>query len=204
MPPDPTEGAFLARGAEEVAPDLLGWEVESTVGGGRTIGRIVEVEAYMGPHDPASHAAARIGRTRRNQAMFGRAGTAYVYLIYGVHWCLNVVTSEEGFPAAVLVRALEPVVGLDVMARRRGRSSSSDLCSGPGKLCQAMAITGVLDGHDLTAAPLRLIPGASVAPSRIARSPRVGVTRGLEHHLRFYVRGSPHVSRANTPTSRLT
>ncbi len=193
---DGVEESFFARGAEEVAPDLLGWEIESTVGGMRTAGRIVEVEAYVGPHDPASHAAARIGRTSRNQAMFGPPGTAYVYLIYGMHWCLNVVTSDDGFPAAVLVRALEPVAGLGMMTHRRGRAS--DLCSGPGRLCQALAITGGLDGHDLAEAPLKVSPRSPVAPDGIERSRRIGVTRGMEHELRFYVRGNPHVSRTHT------
>ncbi len=183
---------LLARGARAVAPDLLGWEVESTAGGVRTAGRIVEVEAYTGPHDPASHAAARIGRTRRNASMFGPPGIAYVYLIYGVHWCLNIVTDREGFPAAVLVRALEPMTGEAAMAARRGRTR--DLCSGPGRLCQALGITGALDAHPLDRAPLRLIPREPVPSGRVGRSPRIGVTRGRERELRFFLQGNPHLS----------
>ena len=188
-----TLAGFLARGAQEVALELLGWEVESTAGGVRTAGRIVEVEAYTGPHDPASHAAERIGRTRRNASMFGPPGIAYVYLIYGVHWCLNVVTGEEDYPAAVLVRALEPVAGEAAMAARRGRTT--DLCSGPGRLCQALGITGALDGHPLHRAPLRLIPREPVTPARIGRSRRIGVARGRERELRFFLRDNPHVSK---------
>lgn len=184
---------LLSGGARAVAPDLLGWEVESTVGGLTTSGRIVEVEAYTGPHDPASHAAERIGRTRRNASMFGPPGIAYVYLIYGMHWCLNVVTGREDFPAAVLVRALEPVTGEAAMAARRGRPR--DLCSGPARLCQALGVTGELDGHMLDRAPLRLVPRRPVPAGSIARSPRIGVTRARERELRFFLHGNPHVSR---------
>ena len=176
-----------------MAPDLLGWEVESTVGGLTTSGRIVEVEAYTGPDDPASHAAERIGRTRRNASMFGPPGIAYVYLIYGMHWCLNVVTGREDVPAAVLVRALEPVTGEATMAARRGRHR--DLCSGPARLCQALGVTGELDGHPLDRAPLRLVPRKPVPAGSIARSPRIGVTRARERELRFFLHGNPHVSR---------
>ena len=183
----------LAGQARSVARDLLGWEVESTIGGVRTAGRIVEVEAYTGPHDPASHAAERIGRTRRNASMFGPPGIAYVYLIYGVHWCLNIVTGREGFPAAVLVRALEPVAGEAAMAARRGRTH--DLCSGPGRLCQALGVTGSLDGHPLDRAPLRLAPRDPVPAGRVGRSPRIGVTRARERELRFFLRDNPNVSR---------
>lgn len=188
-----TLAGLLAGGARAVAPGLLGWEVESTLGGARTVGRIVEVEAYTGPHDPASHAAERIGRTRRNASMFGPPGIAYVYLIYGMHWCLNVVTEREGFPAAVLVRALDPVTGEATMAARRGRSR--DLCSGPARLCQALGITGASDGHPLDRAPLRLIPRAPVPAGSVGRSPRIGVTRARGRELRFFLQGNPHVSR---------
>ncbi|NIR38408.1 MAG: DNA-3-methyladenine glycosylase, partial [Actinobacteria bacterium] len=155
---------FLSRDAEAVAPDLLGHRVVSEVGGRRTEGVIVEVEAYVGPHDPASHAAERIGRTNRNDVMFRDAGVAYVYFIYGMHWCLNVVTGVRDHPSAVLIRALDPLVGRDVMADRRGRTP---LASGPGRLCQALGVTGALNGHDLGEAPLRLLPGWTVEPGRI-------------------------------------
>ena len=189
---DETLGRLLARDARAVAPDLLGWEVESTIGGVRTAGRIVEAEAYTGPDDAASHAAERIGRTRRNASMFGPPGIAYVYLIYGMHWCLNVVTGREGHPAAVLVRALEPVAGEAAMAERRGRTR--DLCSGPARLCQALGVTSEFDGHALDRAPLRLIPRKPVPAGSVARSPRIGVTRARERELRFFLQGNPHVS----------
>ncbi len=173
---------------------LLGADLVSTVGGVDTSGRIVEVEAYLGPADPASHGAARIGRTARNDPMFGAPGTAYVYRIYGVHRCFNVVTGDEGFPAAVLVRALEPRTGMEAMARRRGRGT--DLCSGPGRLAQALGIEETLNGHDLDRAPLRILPGAPVPDSAVQVSGRIGISRATDWPLRFTVAGSPHVSRA--------
>jgi DNA-3-methyladenine glycosylase len=184
--------AFFDRPAESVAPDLLGARLESTVDGRRATGVIVEVEAYTGPDDPASHAAARIGRTRRNASMFGPPGTAYVYLSYGVHWCLNVVTSEIGDPCAVLLRAVDPIEGLDVMAARRGRQR--DLTSGPGRLGQALGVTDALDGHDFSSPPLRLLPGWLPPRGSIGVSPRIGVSRAQDWPLRFCVRGSASVS----------
>ncbi len=182
---EPFDPAFLARPAEEVAPDLLGAVLESTVGGALTRGRIVEVEAYIGPHDPASHAAERIGRTERNRVMFGPAGLAYVYRSYGIHWCVNVVTGSLDHPEAVLIRALEPLDGTEAMARRRRRTS--DLCSGPGRLSQALAITGDLDGHDLSTPPLVLRSGDRIPSDRILRGPRVGISRAVDWPLRFWI-----------------
>lgn len=174
-----------------MAPQLLGHRVVSTVDGHRTEGIIVETEAYIGPQDPASHAAERIGRTARNESMFGAAGLAYVYRIYGVHWCLNVVTGAEGFPAAVLIRALAPMGGQVVMGDRRG--GRAPLASGPGRLCEALAITGALDGHDLTEEPLRLTPGTR-PDQTIAISPRIGIRRAADWPLRFYIQDHPAVS----------
>lgn len=185
--------SFLNRGAREVAPCLLGCRLVSTVGGVRTDGVIVETEAYVGPGDPASHAAERIGRTDRNASMFGPAGRAYVYFIYGMHWCLNVVTAGPGEPEAVLIRALDPREGVDAMARRRGRDRA--LCSGPARLCQALGVTGDLDGHDLGEPPLRLEPGWRVPEEAVGRSGRIGVAAAEEWPLRFFVRGHPEVSR---------
>lgn len=204
MTPGAFPPEFYLRPAEEVAPDLLGADLVSTIDGSLTVGRIVEVEAYVGPHDPASHAAERIGRTARNATMFGGPGVAYVYRIYGLHWCLNAVTGEEGYPAAVLIRALEPLEGLDVMRRRRaaeargeGRRPLADreLARGPARLAQALGITGALDGHPLDRAPLLVRPGMPVSAERIAAGPRVGITRAAEWPLRFSVRASPWVSR---------
>jgi len=195
--------AFFDRPAKSVAPDLLGARLVSTVDGRRATGIIVEVEAYTGPDDPASHAAARIGRTRRNAPMFGPPGTAYVYLSYGVHWCLNVVTGAIGDPCAVLLRAVDPIEGLGVMAARRGRER--DLASGPGRVGQAFGVTDALNMHDLSSSPLRLLPGWPTPPGSIEVSPRVGVSRAQHWPLRFSVRGNASVShlRRSAPLGRL-
>lgn len=154
---------------------------------------VVEVEAYIGPEDPASHAAARIGRTERNRSMFGPPGRAYVFRSYGVHWCLNVVTGPEGFPAAVLIRALDPIGGLEAMRARRG--GKEPLASGPGRAAEALGITGALDGHPLQAPPLELLSGWPVPDSRIAVSGRVGIREAAHWPLRFFLQGHPAVSR---------
>ena len=190
---------FFDRPAERVAPDLLGARLVSTVEGLRAVGVIVEVEAYTGPDDPASHAAARIGRTRRNASMYGPSGTAYVYLSYGVHWCLNVVTGAVGDPCAVLLRAVDPIEGLSVMSVRRGRER--DLASGPGRLGQAFGITDALDAHDLSSPPLRLLPGWPTPAGSIDVSPRIGVSRARDWPLRFSVRGNASVSRFRRSTA---
>lgn len=188
--------SFFDRDAEEVAADLLGVVVESTIDGHLTAGRIVETEAYPGPHDDASHAAERIGRTRRNDPMFGPPGTAYVYLIYGLHWCLNVVTGPVGYPAAVLIRALEPIDGVEIMrARRGGGRRERELASGPGRLAEALGVTGALDRAPLSEPPLRLLQGDRPSPDRIARSPRIGIICAADAELRFYLKESPWVSR---------
>jgi DNA-3-methyladenine glycosylase len=194
----PLDASFFARAAERVARDVLGALLVSTVDGIETIGRIVETEAYVGPHDPASHAAERIGRTVRNRSMFGPPGIAYVYRIYGVHWCLNLVTDRVDFPAAVLVRAIEPLAGIDAMRRRRAAAATirdTALGSGPGKLAAALGITGDLDGHRLDRPPLLLARGDPPRDGMIGRGPRVGITRAADWPLRFWVRGNPHVSR---------
>lgn len=185
------------RPADVVARDLLGTRLISTVGGMATAGIVVETEAYLGASDPASHAAERIGRTRRNESMFGPPGVAYVYLIYGMHWCVNVVTGATGVPSAVLIRALEPVEGTETMRERRGRDAA--LCTGPARLCQALGITGELDGHSLSGPPLELRPGWSVPDRHVSRSGRVGVCQAADWPLRFYVRGHPSISTGPHP-----
>jgi len=186
------EGFYL-RETKTVARDLLGCYLRSTVNGVPVGGVIVETEAYVGPHDPASHAAARIGRTQRNAAMFGPPGHAYVYRIYGVHWCLNVVTEKVGYPAAVLVRAIDPIHGLEAMENRRGGRPS--LCAGPGRLSQAFGIGGDLDGHPLGEEPLELSPGWPLPDTEIGISGRIGVRHASDWPLRFFVRGHPQLSR---------
>jgi len=166
----------------------------SDVGGRRTAGRIVETEAYLGPDDPASHGY-RARRTRRNASMFERPGTAYVYFTYGMHWCLNAVTEREGIPAAVLIRALEPLDGLPTMRRRRRNAPDRELCSGPAKLCQALGVTGREDGAPLTRGRLRIVRQGSRQRYAIIVTPRIGITRAVDWPLRFLIEGSPWVSR---------
>jgi DNA-3-methyladenine glycosylase len=178
---------FFARSVHEVAPDLIG--VTFLVDG--VGGRIVEVEAYD-QEDPASHGYR--GRTARNEAMFGPPGHAYIYRSYGVHWCLNLVCGEEGVAEAVLIRALEPTTGLDRQRRRRGVDDVRALCSGPGKLCQALAITHEHDGLPLDQPPFRLEARTEVPD--IVTGPRVGITRATELSWRYALAGSPFVSRA--------
>lgn len=190
----PLERSFYARPARDVARSLIGTLVVSTVEGKRTAGRIVETEAYVGPDDPASHAAERIGRTARNSPMFGPPGTAYVYLSYGIHWCLNAVTNQEDHPGAVLIRALEPVADLAAMRRRRG-TPDRDLARGPGRLCQALGVTGVFNSHPLDQPPLLFLEAPSVPPDAIAAGPRIGISRATDWPLRFTLRDSPYLSR---------
>lgn len=192
--------AFFARPCLAVAPDLLGaYLVRRLADGTRLAGRIVEVEAYLGEgSDPGSHC--HRGRTPRNRAMFGPPGHLYVYRSYGVHTCANAVCEPEGHGAAVLLRALEPVAGSDRMHRARNLPPGAperDLANGPGKLCQALGITLDDYGASLLAGPLSLRRrGAADAAPRVARSRRVGLSRGREHLYRFYIEGSPFVSRA--------
>ena len=184
---------FFGRPVLEVARDLLGARLATSIGGVHTAGVIVEVEAYAGRNDPASHAATLHGPTRRNAAMFGPPGRAYVYRSYGVHWCMNVVTGALGDAQAVLIRGLEPLEGVTEMSlRRRGRGP---LAAGPGRLCEALGITGALYGHDLTLPPLTLSPGWSVPEERVGVSGRVGVSAAADWPYRLYVRGSSGVSR---------
>jgi DNA-3-methyladenine glycosylase len=168
--------------------------LETRVEGERTAGRIVEVEAYLGPDDPAAHGY-RNRRTRGNTALYGPPGTAYVYRSYGVHWCFNAVTEREDFPSAVLVRALEPTVGLATMARRRGTDQPRLLCAGPGRLCQAMGITGEHDGGSLATGAVRLLRSSDAAPVTVAAGPRIGISQATDWPLRFVERGSPWLSR---------
>jgi DNA-3-methyladenine glycosylase len=185
--------AFFARPAQIVAPALLGARLVSTVDRKRTEGGIVEVEAYLGPSDPASHAATKSGRTPRNAIMFGPAGFAYVYLSYGVHWFLNVVTDAEGEAGAVLIRAVDPLDGIQVMSARRGRTR--DLASGPGRVGQAFGVTATLNGHDLAVPPLQLLAGWSLGPSDVGESQRIGISRAKERLLRFFALNNGSVSR---------
>ena len=185
--------SFLARPSTVVAPDLLGSVlVRRLPDGTRLSARLVEVEAYR-QDDPASHAFR--GRTRRNETMFGPAGHLYVYFTYGMHFCTNVVTGQPGEGSAVLLRAAEPLEGLEAMAGFRGVEAVRLLCSGPGRLAQAFGITRSDDGANLLGrGELQLRAGERVPRAAVARSTRVGVRVGTSARWRYFVRGSPFVS----------
>jgi DNA-3-methyladenine glycosylase len=190
----PLPVSFYARDTAGVARGLLGCLLESRVQGRRVVGRIVEVEAYVGAHDPADHGFGG-RRSRRNDALFGPPGTAYVFRSYGVHWCLNAVTEQEGVPTAVLLRALEPVRGLRTMSRRRGVDDPRLLCSGPGRLCQALGVTGDQNGARLDRGVLRILRSSDATAIATVTGPRIGISRAADWPLRFSVRGSPWLSR---------
>jgi DNA-3-methyladenine glycosylase len=215
--------AFYDRPTARVARDLLGAVLECRIDGETTSGRIVEVEAYLGPHDPACHAVA--GLTERNRQLHGPPGTAYVYRIYGLHWCVNAVTQAAGIGSAVLVRALVPLQGLDAMRRRRNGVPDRTLANGPGKLCQALGIDGTLDGARLDGVPFDGLPhdgvrhggagegrvellvrgGISVPDREVVVTSRIGISRGADWPLRFFVaREKTYVSRTPRGLPRLS
>lgn len=203
--PRPWAPGRFARPSVELARSLLGALVVRDEPDGRTAGLVVETEAYGGPEDRASHA--RAGQTRRTAPMFGPPGHAYVYLVYGMHSCLNVVAETDGVAGAVLIRALEPVTGVALMRRRRGDPAGSDerLAAGPARLCQALDVDRALDGHDLAAGQGLWIadPPAEVAAAirerGVVTGPRVGVAYAgagwADRPWRFGVRGHPSLSR---------
>jgi DNA-3-methyladenine glycosylase len=182
---------FYERDPREVAPDLL----NKILVGRQASGRIVEVEAYVGSLDPGSHAYR--GATKRNKTMFGRGGHLYVYFTYGMHWCANAVCGPEGEAGAVLLRALAPLDGLDEMRRRRGGRVDRELCAGPARLCQALAIAGPDDGADLVTGDrgLHLVDDGTAPPREPGCSRRIGLSRGVELPWRWYVPGEPNLSR---------
>jgi DNA-3-methyladenine glycosylase len=192
--------SFYRRPADEVAKDLLGRWLVRDLGDERLVLRLVELEAYLGAPDRASHAWDG-RRTPRNESLYLPGGHAYVYFIYGMHWCLNAVTGEKDIGSAVLIRAGEPVEGEEIMARNRNRSGRikpGDLAGGPGKLCQALAIDRGLDGVLLDREPLRITKGDPVEPGEIVAGPRIGVDYAGEAAawpLRFAVPGNRHVSK---------
>jgi DNA-3-methyladenine glycosylase len=185
----PLDARFFERSVHDVAPELIGCALLVDGVGGT----IVEVESYERA-DPACHAYR--GLTRRNAALFGPPGRAYVYRSYGIHSCMNFVCEPEGSAAAVLIRALEPVWGRDSMQRRRRRTVARELCSGPGKLTEALGIGLELDGAPLTAAPFELRGRAPAAPSpEVIAGPRIGITRATGLPWRFCAAGSQYLSR---------
>jgi DNA-3-methyladenine glycosylase len=184
---------FFARSVHEVAPDLIGCTLLVDGVGGP----IVEVEAYD-HEDPASHGFR--GETARNRSMFGPPGHAYVYRSYGIHWCLNLVCEEKGVAAAVLLRALEPAHGVGEMRSRRDLDELRLLCSGPGRLCQALAVTGEHDGLPLNRPPFEL--RARKGEPEVVTGPRVGITQAADLPWRYGLAGSPYLSRNFRATAR--
>lgn len=184
--PAPLHPAFFARSVHAVASDLIG----TTLLFGGVGGVIVEVESYHHT-DPAAHSFR--GRTARNAVMFGPPGFAYVYRSYGIHWCLNFVCEHDGSASAVLIRALAPTYGLPTMRRRRGVKDERLLCSGPGRLCEALAVTGAHNGLALDKPPFWL--EARSGPVEIVTGPRIGITKAVDLPWRYGLKGSPFLSK---------
>jgi DNA-3-methyladenine glycosylase len=199
----PIATELLEHDVVSVARALLGARIVSTVDARTVRAVIVETEAYLGPEDPASHAATAVGRTARNALMFGPAGFLYVYLIYGMHWCMNVVTGRDGRAQAVLLRGAEVLDGLDTVRERRGRTGArattparaAELLAGPGRLCQGLGVDGELNGHRLAQPPLTLRHGWTVPDAAVRVTGRVGIREAVDWPLRFVVDGSRGVSR---------
>lgn len=186
--------SFYAQPTIRVARQLLGKYLVRSHPDGRAVGRIVETEAYVGPHDLACHASK--GRTARTEVMFGPPGHAYVYFIYGVYYCLNIVTQEVGHASAVLIRALEPIEGIELMQRRRKTSELRNLASGPGKLCLALAVDKALNGANMHGDVL-YVEDRGEPPPKIVATPRIGVDyagKWKDKPWRFLIRSSDFVS----------
>jgi len=182
----PLSASFYARDTELVAKDLLGKFVVHYTPQGKLIGKIVETEAYYGEEDPASHSFK--GKTKRSAIMWGPPGIAYVYFTYGMHFLLNVVTEKEGVPGAVLIRALEPVEGIELMRENRKRIRLTELTTGPARLTEAFGIDGSFNGRDLTKGELVITEGNKEV-FEIERTSRRGIKRGLDRKLRFFIKG---------------
>ncbi len=183
----PLPASFYNRDAAIVARELLGAELRVHTNEGVTSGHITETEAYLGPHDAASHSVA--GRTKRTWHLFGPPGTAYVYFIYGMHWCVNAVTREEGFGSAVLIRAVRPIEGIALMRQRRLKAKTDvTLTDGPSKLCAAFAIDRRYDGLPLTGgSEISINEGLAVPDAAIIVGPRIGISKAIDWPLRFRV-----------------
>jgi len=188
--------SFYARETEIVAREMLGAVLECRTEQGIASGIIVETEAYLGEHDLACHAV--VGRTARTAHLYGPPGIAYVYFIYGMYWCFNAVTRAEGLPSAVLVRALEPLDGIDLMRKRRPRAKhTGELTNGPGKLCAALGITGTMNGLTLLRKPIVIREGEQVAEGDIEITTRIGIApeRSADWPLRWIVKDNRFVSK---------
>lgn len=177
---------------EVVAPRLLGCELVRELDGHTLRGRIVETEAYK-QSDAASHSYR--GRTPKTDIMFGPAGHLYVYFTYGMHYCCNVVVGAEGYGAAVLIRAIEPLAGEEIMSRLRHDRSGFELTNGPAKMCQAFGIDKHFNGHDLTKIPLQLRMHPPLLQTSIVQTTRIGISKSIDKPWRYYIKGNPYVSK---------
>lgn len=189
----PLPRSFYLRPTLTVARDLLGKILTRIDHGVQLSGRIVEVEAYLGLSDPAAHTFK--GKTKRNQVMFLEGGHLYVYFTYGMHYCANVVTEAEGIGHACLIRAIEPLEGLEVMRARRKVKRDVDLTNGPAKLCQALGIDLRMNGTDLLGDEISIGDAPKINSALIGTSKRIGITKGAEHPWRFFMKGNAFVSR---------
>jgi len=192
-----TSWDVLSGSALDVAQRLLGCYLVRELDGQKLVGKIVETEAYD-QTDAASHSYR--GRTPRTDIMFGPAGYLYVYFTYGMHYCCNIVTGPDGYGGAVLIRALEPLEGLEAMRERRHGLNDSNLTNGPAKVCQAFGIDKTLNGHDLRQEPLYLIINPAISPQEIVQTTRIGISQAKDVPWRFYVFGSPYTSRHRSGT----
>jgi DNA-3-methyladenine glycosylase len=182
----------LGQSAELVAKRILGWKLIRQIGDKQLIGRIVETECYD-QTDAASHSYR--GVTPRTKVMFGPSGFAYIYFTYGMHYCMNIVTGKVGEGSAVLVRALEPIEGIEYMRILRKQANIVHLANGPAKLCQALKITRDLNGHDLSKPPLQLVVGETVSAEDIVTTTRIGISQNTDRPWRFYIKGNNFVSK---------
>jgi DNA-3-methyladenine glycosylase len=190
----PISRLFYQKPTLTVAKSLLGKYLCRKWRNSLLVGKIVETEAYIGEGDPACHAAR--GRTSRNAIMYGQPGFAYIYFIYGMYYCLNVVTEKEGFPAAILIRAAEPMSGIEQMKQFRKNDSMQKLTNGPGKLCQAFHLDRKQNGADLCGGEVFIINGEVINQDNIAKSKRVGIKVGTDHLWRFYLKNNIYVSKS--------
>jgi DNA-3-methyladenine glycosylase len=189
----PLPRSFYQQSTLSVASALLGKYLYRKWRNSYIVGKIVETEAYIGEDDPACHAAR--GKTRRNAIMYGPPGFTYIYFIYGMYFCLNVVTESEGFPAAVLIRAVEPIDGIEQMKKFRKIEDVQNLSNGPGKLCQAFHLDRKQNGMDLCGMELFITHGEEIAGTSVVRSKRVGIKVGVDHLWRFFIKNNSYVSK---------
>ena len=188
------DNSIFNLSTKNLAIELLGKLLVRKIGQKYLIGKIVETEAYLDKNDLASHSA--VGKTARNEVMFGEAGLAYVYFTYGMHYCFNVVTGESGKGSAVLIRAVEPIAGINIMQKNRRRNNFTNLTNGPAKLCQAFSIDKSLNGLDLRKSKILYLANSLEEKFLIAKTSRIGIKKSPEKLLRFYIKENKFVSKS--------